>query len=204
MDGTLLDSMFIWDTIGEDYLRSRGIEPREDLKETFKNMSLKQAAEYYISEYKLPDSVQEIMDGINRMIEHLYTDVVQPKPGAVSLLKKLEKSGVRICIATATDRHLVEAALERCGLTRYFSNIFTCTEVGSGKDSTEIFELALNHLGTKKSCTVVFEDALYAVRTAKSAGFTVIGVYDVHEFGNVRAEADIYVRSLEEVRDLID
>ena len=59
MDGTLLDSMFIWDTIGEDYLRSRGIEPREDLKETFKNMSLKQAAEYYISEYKLPDSVQE-------------------------------------------------------------------------------------------------------------------------------------------------
>ena len=34
LDGTLLDSMFIWDTIGEDYLRSLGKEPHEDLKET--------------------------------------------------------------------------------------------------------------------------------------------------------------------------
>ena len=31
LDGTLLDSMFIWDTIGEEYLRSLGKEPHEDL-----------------------------------------------------------------------------------------------------------------------------------------------------------------------------
>ena len=34
LDGTILDSMFIWDTIGEDYLRSLGKEPKENLKET--------------------------------------------------------------------------------------------------------------------------------------------------------------------------
>ena len=47
LDGTLLDSMSIWDTIGEDYLRSLGKEPREDLKETFKTFTLEQSAQYY-------------------------------------------------------------------------------------------------------------------------------------------------------------
>ena len=204
LDGTLFDSMFIWDTIGEAYLHSRGIKPHENLKETFKTMSLKQAAEYYISEYGLTDSVQEIMDGVNKMIQHLYTDAVQTKPGAESLLQKLSASGVKLCIATATDRHLVEAALIRCGIMRYFSGIFTCTEVGCGKDNPEIFERALKHLGTSKEHTVVFEDALYAVKTAKAAGFTVVGVYDAHERGDVHAVADIYVCSLEEAGDLID
>ena len=44
VDGTLLDSMRVWDTIGEDYLRSIGYEPKENLKEVFKNMSLHPAA----------------------------------------------------------------------------------------------------------------------------------------------------------------
>ena len=46
LDGTLLDSMFIWNTIGEDYLRSLGKEPKENLKETFESFSLEQAAQY--------------------------------------------------------------------------------------------------------------------------------------------------------------
>lgn len=51
LDGTLLDSMFIWETIGEDYLRTLGKEPHEDLKETFMTLTLEEAAEYYREHY---------------------------------------------------------------------------------------------------------------------------------------------------------
>ena len=200
VDGTLLDSMFIWDTIGETYLRSIGYQPKENLNETFKNMSLHQAACYYQTEYGVTLSIDQIMDGVNAMLERYYRFEVPLKPGVAELLERLRQDGVKLCIATATDRHLVEAALDRCGVLSCFGEIFTCNEVGHGKDEPDIFEASLRFLGTRREETLVFDDALYAVRTAKEAGFPVAAVYDSHEKeqDKVRLLADIYLK-LEEM-----
>lgn len=201
VDGTLLDSMFIWDTIGETYLRSIGYEPREKLNEVFKNMSLFQAARYYRTEYGVTLSIDEIMNGVNAMLERYYRFEVSLRPGVAELLAQLQASGVKLCIATATDRYLVEAALERCGVLSCFGAIFTCNEVGHGKDEPDIFEEALRFLGTEKVVTVVFDDALYAVRTAKEAGFPVAVIYDSHEKNQegLRALADFYIEDFSQV-----
>lgn len=201
VDGTLLDSMFIWDTIGETYLRSIGYEPREKLNEVFKNMSLFQAARYYRTEYGVTLSIDEIMNGVNAMLERYYRFEVSLRPGVAELLAQLQASGVKLCIATATDRYLVEAALERCGVLSCFGAIFTCNEVGHGKDEPDIFEEALRFLGTEKAETVVFDDALYAVRTAKEAGFPVAVIYGSHEKNQegLRALADFYIEDFSQV-----
>ncbi len=198
VDGTLLDSMSIWDTIGADYLRSIGYEPRENLNEVFKNMSLLQAAEYYRHEYGVTRSIEEIMGGVNAMLEHFYRYDAPLKSGAAELLEQLRRKKVKLCIVTATDRYLVEAALERCGVLSYFDAIFTCNEVEHGKDEPIIFEVALHFLGTEKTRTVVFDDALYAIRTAKRAGFPVAAVYDSHEKAQeeIRTLADLYLEDL--------
>ena len=204
VDGTLLDSMFIWDTIGETYLRSIGYQPKENLNETFKNMSLHQAARYYQTEYGVTLSIDEIMDGVNAMLERYYRFEVPLKPGVAELLERLRQDGVKLCIATATDRHLVEAALDRCGVLSCFGEIFTCNEVGHGKDEPDIFEAALRFLGTRREETLVFDDALYAVRTAKEAGFPVAAVYDSHERSQaeVRARSDLYLEDLTQLVEL--
>lgn len=207
LDGTLLDSMYIWDTIGEAYLISLGIQPHENLNETFKTMSLRQAAQYYQSEYNVTLSIEEIMDGVNRMIENYYMHDVKAKDGVRQLLENLKDKGVKMCVATATDLYLAEAALRRNGILDCFSKIFTCTEVGFGKDSPQIYTQALAHLNTPKQSTVVFEDALYAVKTAKEAGFYVVGVYDKSEAkhsGEIKKRSDMYIQSFEEMRDFID
>jgi HAD superfamily hydrolase (TIGR01509 family) len=180
-DGTLFDSMFIWDTIGNDYLHSIGYEPKEDLSEVFKSMSLVQAACWYQKEYGVTLSVKEIMDGVNHMIEHYYRNVIQPKEGVPAFLQKLSDKGIRMIIATATDRTLIEAALKKYGLAHYFADILTCTAVGSGKDEPEIYRQAAKKLGTAKKDTLVFEDALYAVQTAAKDGFPVAAVWDASE-----------------------
>ena len=204
VDGTLLDSMFIWDTIGETYLRSIGYQPKENLNETFKNMSLHQAACYYQTEYGVTLSIDQIMDGVNAMLERYYRFEVPLKPGVAELLERLRQNGVKLCIATATDRHLVEAALDRCGVLSCFGEIFTCNEVGHGKDEPDIFEVALRFLGTRREETLVFDDALYAVRTAKEAGFPVAAVYDSHERSQaeVRARSDLYLEDLTQLVEL--
>jgi len=198
VDGTLLDSMSVWDTIGADYLRSIGYEPRENLNEVFKNMSLFQAAEYYRHAYGVTRSIEEITYDVNAMLERFYRYDAPLKPGAAALLERLRRKKIKLCIATATDRYLVEAALERCGVLSCFDKIFTCGEVGHGKDEAAIFEAALHFLGTEKAETVVFDDALHAIRTAKQAGFPTAAVYDSHEKAQaeIRALADLYLTDL--------
>lgn len=200
-DGTLFDSMSIWDTAGEDYLRAIGREPRKNLRQILAALSLRQGACYLKEEYGLPLSVEAIMAGINKTVEDFYFHAVQPKPGIPEMLARLHHRGVRMCIATATDRYLIEAALDRCKLSQYFPEILTCNAVGHGKDTPHIYETALAHLGTTKADTIVFEDALHAIRTAKAAGFRVIAVYDPHEpnQAEVQALADDYLTDFKEI-----
>ena len=109
-DGTLFDSMYLWDTVAESYVRSRGKEPKPTVREEVRALSLLQAAEHLKKEYDLAETPEEIMAGIDRIIEHFYRDEVQPKPGVVPFLKELRAKGVDVCIATATDRYLIESA----------------------------------------------------------------------------------------------
>lgn len=194
-DGTLFDSMFIWETAGEVYLHSIERQPQEDLQKVLKPMSLLQSAGYLKEHYGIPLSIEEIVDGINRTVEDFYFHAVDPKPGVIAWLEELKRKNIRMCIATATDWYQVEAALTRCGMRHFFSEIFTCTEVGSGKDSPLIFRAAMEHLETDRSNTVVVEDALYAIWTAKDDGFMVAAVYDAHERRqrDIRKTADVYL-----------
>ncbi len=180
-DGTLFDSMFIWDTIGAIYLRSIGIEPEENLGEKLKSFTLPQTAAYFRKAYGVPFSEDEISDGINKMVEDYYMNKVVPKPFVKDFLDGLKMRGVRMCVATVTDKYLVEAALKRCGIEEYFSKIFTCGEVGHGKTEPVIYREAMKHLKTTKKDTVVFEDSFFAASTAKADGFIVTGIFDIHE-----------------------
>ena len=205
LDGTLLDSMPIWDTVGEDYLRSRGIAPRPELNEKLKTMSLQQAVRCFQSEYGLTDSEEAILAGINGLIEDFYLFTAPLKEGVPVFLESLRQRGVKLCIATATERYLVEGALYRNGVLAYFNEIFTCGAVGHGKDEPQIYEAALRFLGTPQDTTWVFEDMLYAVRTAKAAGFPVVGVYEAWETQpeELQALSDLYILSFREMEDYL-
>ena len=194
-DGTLVDSMFIWDTIGETYLRSLGKEPKENLSETFKTFTLEQSAEYYREHYGVKLSVQEIVDHINATVTEIYRTKVTLKDGIEEFLKKLRADGVKMCVATVTDKIIVEDVLKRLGIRSYFEEIFTCADIGYSKETPHIYRAALSHLGTKKTETVVLEDAFHALITAKNDGFPVVAVYDPHEKKQalMRASADYYI-----------
>lgn len=194
-DGTLFDSMFIWKTAGDIYLRSLGKEPEKDLQKKLKTMSLLQSAAYMQRAYGLTASVEEIMDGVNRTVEDFYFNTVEPKADVIPFLERMKAQGIKMCIATATDRYQVEAALRRCGMDTFFSDIFTCSDVGHGKDEPVIFRKALEHIQTTKADTAVFEDAFHALQTAKNDGFITVAVYDSHEErqNELRRLADLYL-----------
>ena len=194
-DGTLFDSNYIWETAGERFFRSIGIAPKPGLQQEIRTMSLYQSACYIREEYGLSHGVEEIMEGINRTVENAYLQEVQPKVGVRSFLQQLRAAGIRMCIATATDRHPIEAALRRCDMLDLFDAIFTCTEIGHGKDEPVIFQKAMEFLGTDRSDTVIFEDALHGVQTAKADGFLTVGIFDpyIQEQEQLQKLCDCYL-----------
>ena len=203
MDGTLLDSMHIWNDVGPKTLRSMGIEPAPDLGPRLMLMTFRDGAALCKEEYHLSESVEEIMDLTKGRVRSFYETEVQPKPGVEKFLSLLKMEGVWMYVATNTDRDLVEAALKHTGLDGYFRGILTCAEVGVGKkDSPEIYERAMRRLRGNKKDTVIFEDALHAIRTAKAAGFRVCGVYDPSaedDQETIKSLSDYYIRSFEEM-----
>lgn len=202
-DGTLFDSMFIWDEIGERYLRSLGKEPNPSMCEAVRTLSLYQAACYLRSEYDLPLSTEGIIKGINQMIEHFYLSEILPKPGVCEFLEHMKKAGISMCIATASERYQIEAALKRCGMSQYFDAIFTCSEIGHGKEEPFIFRQAMEVCGAERNTTVVFEDAFHAALTARRDGFSVIAVYDESEKyqEEIRRLADCYLVDFVHTKD---
>ena len=196
MDGTLTDSMHDWEDIPRKYLLSCGLEPRPGLREEIRGMSIRQISDYFRSAYGMEKTIPEIYAGIDTIVEPLYREVLEPKPGVFLLLNRLREKGVRMCVASATDMHLVEMVLAQTGLKPYFSAIFTCNSVGAGKEQPVIYEKALEHLGTKKEETLVFEDAYYAAVTVKKAGFPLVGVADFYAERHkeeIKAMADWYI-----------
>ena len=196
LDGTLLDSMYIWKDAGALFLKEKGIEAPQALYEQLKAMSLQQAANYLKQQFQLSLSGAEIIDGIKAVVEKQYAEHVSLKPYVLNYLKKLQDRRVRMGVVTASEYEHAEAALQRLGILDCFEFIMTCSQAGVGKDNPAIFLKAAEKWGANPQEVAVFEDALHAVETAKAAGFFTIGVYDESakdDIENIKRTADLYI-----------
>ena len=201
-DGTLYDSMWMWHQAEKEYIASHGVPWRPDIVEKLRTLGFFGIAEYLRTEFGVNKTVEEITSGIDALMEDFYSQKVMLKPGVLTVLNSFRERGIKMCIATATDKYLTEAALQRTGVREYFGKVFNCGDEKTDKKHPDIFIRAAAFLGTDISRTIVIEDALHAARTAKSAGFRVVGVYErtaeIYQ-DEMRAVCDMFVMSIDEI-----
>lgn len=178
MDGTLLDSMKYWNTVGIEYLERLGIKFNTEKDNCVLYAGIKPFTDYCNNIYGLNKTYEEVLHGVHDIMAEKYRTVVELKPGAKSMLERFKQNGVKMCIATATEKKEATAVLKKLGILDCFSDVITTTIVGADKKSPLIYEKALELLGTSKNETYVFEDAYYAICTAKKNGFLVVGIED--------------------------
>lgn len=196
-DGTLLDSMPIWDDIGSRYLKSIGRQAEDDLAQKLFPLTFDEGVDYVIDHYQLSQTPAEVSQGIFDVVEAFYADEVNLKPGTRHLLAYLAEQKVPMVVATSSKRQGIEKAFARLNIDHYFKAIFTCDEVGKGKNEPDIFLAALEALQTPKEATYVFEDALYAIQTAQKLGLATVAIYDAYSdapAAAIQAAADYYVQ----------
>lgn len=204
LDGTLLDSSPMWQTLGARYLEFVGKTPREGIAEEMSEMTLPESARYLRRTYGIPYSSEEIMRHITRMIEKYYTEEVRLKDGVPKLLAALHSYCVHMCVATASDERLGMKALTRLGVGDFFAGAVSCSDYGA-KTSPDVFLAAADLFYALPEETMVFEDSLHAVKTAKSAGFAAAAVKDISESNQaaLKNTADFYAENLGDFADNI-
>jgi HAD superfamily hydrolase (TIGR01509 family) len=202
LDGTLIDSMGVWDDIACNFLKGRGIPVPDGIGYKLKNMSFQESAQYYIDTFALPETWEELIGIWNELAYQAYAENINLKDGAFAYLTKLAKNGIQIGLATATDRKLAVACLRRHGILSFFQAIVTLGEVGKGKEEPDIFLQVAGKLEVSPSGCVVFEDSLHAVKGAKKAGMKVWVIYDRFsecERPQLEALADRYLLGFQEL-----
>lgn len=178
MDGTLLDSMPYWRSVSSNFLRSMGIVPEEGLDRKMATFSIAEGGAYLQQHYLPHMTPQAVNDAVSAYIAHVYADEIEAKVGAVEAVRGLRAQGIRIALATASERCHTDPAFRRLGIYDCFDGIFTCTQAGRGKSHPDVFLLTARELGLEPGECAVVEDAPHALQTAKNAGFITVAVPD--------------------------
>ena len=210
MDGTLVNSLILWDVLwaklGEKYLNDKNFVPSAEDDKKVRTLTLKDAMYLIHKNYNLGEKSDEIYQLANDLLLDFYENKVELKDGVREFLEYLYVKGVKMCIASATVPELIFVAMKHCDIEKYFSKVFSCGDIGKGKEEPDVFLLAKDHLGESLEETWVFEDSLVAIETVTKIGMPAVGMYDKFNFGQERIKeiATEYIAEGETLMKLIN
>ncbi len=203
LDGTVLDSSWVWDKVDVKFLGDRGFDVPEDYVESISPMGAQKAAVYTIERFGLHnEKPKDLVREWFRMAKTEYRDKVICKPGAKSFIKRMYERGVNLAIATSSDRELFIPTLMRENILQYFHTIVTVDEVKRGKHFPDIYEEAARRISVPADQCVVFEDIITAIKGAKSGGFKVVaggGEKTLCNAEQIREISDLYISSYQQL-----
>ena len=201
-DGTLVDTMDVVVKVLLDFLHKRGIAYPENILKTISPLGYKGIAEYYVKEFSLSESPQEVYATLFNEVSDAYKNDFKAKPMADYVLRKLVSQGYSLNILTASPRELVAPCVKRLGWEKLFDNIFTTEDFRLNKSEPYVFIETAKALGRNAEDCLMIDDSLNALLNAKKAGMKTIGVYDVHSAKDelkMRASVDKYILLLDEL-----
>lgn len=178
LDGTLVDSMWMWKDIDIEFLGKYGYELPSNLQSEIEGMSFSETAEYFKNRFNLDISLDEIKAEWNQMAWNKYLNEVPLKEGVEDFLRYLKSNHIKAGIATSNSRELVNLIIESHGVKDYFDSVRTSCEVERGKPSPDIYLLVAKDLGVEVDQCLVFEDVIQGIMAGKNAGMKVCAVYD--------------------------
>lgn len=203
LDGSLVDSMWLWRSIDIEYLGKFGIPLPEDLQSKIEGMSFHETAVYFKVHFSIPDTLEQIKADWNRMAWDKYAKEVPLKPGAEEFLTYCRRHCIRLGIATSNSRELVENVIEVHGLKDYFSCIMTGSEVERGKPAPDIYLEVARQLQAEPARCLVFEDIIPGIQAGKNAGMRVCAVEDAYSVPQRQIKRELADYYIEDYRELL-
>lgn len=182
LDGTLIDTEKIYRVIWPKAIKQLGFEFSDErflsLRSLGRPFAPAKFKEWYGDDFDY-DGARKIRKGL--FDDYIAEHGIQLKKGALEILSYLHEQGIITAIATATDIARATEYMELTGLKGQFDKVISATMVSEGKPSPHVYRYACEQLGLSPKECVAVEDAPNGVKSAYSAGLSVIMVPDLTE-----------------------
>ncbi|MCR4902881.1 MAG: HAD family phosphatase [Butyrivibrio sp.] len=205
LDGSLVDSMWMWKSIDTEYLAELGYEVPSDLQLEIEGLSFYDTADYFKKRFNINNTLEEIGDKWNKMAWDKYTNEVPLKKGVKKFLELCFDKGIKFGIASSNSKELIEQVLKSRGVDCFFSTIKSGSEGYASKPSPELYLAAARDLEVDPERCLVFEDITQGIMAGKNAGMTVIAVddeYSAYQEKEKRDLADHYICDYDELIEM--
>lgn len=203
MDGTIMDSLGIWERIDYEFLeKKRGIKVPEDYVHSIAAMSFSEIANYTKKRFNLPDTPEELMQEWTDMAIHEYSHNVLMKPFVKEFIEYIKTNGKKIVLCTSSPEYFFKPALKNNGIYDLFDGFANTCEAGEGKSSPKVYLLAAEKAGASPERCIVFEDVITGIKTAASINMKTCGVYDARsevKQGEIKMLCDYYIKGFDEL-----
>ena len=200
-DGTLVDSMGMWTSAFGRLCARHGVS--DVPQERVESISLLDGCALLHDEYGVEAGADELYEEICALVRDAYEHEVELMPGARRFLDELAAAGVPMIVASSTPVRELRCCLAAHDLSRYFVDVVSTEDVGGrDKEFPDVYLEAARRLGAPREATWVFEDAPFGVRTARRAGFAVVGLMNDHDGRreeDVRPHCDVFVHGFAEL-----
>lgn len=203
LDGTLLDSTGMWRQVDGRLMAHYGKEVPLDLSETVQRMSIEEFSQFFVEEFDLPVTPEQIAQQVADMVAEEYREKLQLKPHVPEILDWLDQQDIPYGVATATYGELAEAALRRLHVWERLRFLLTEQNAGAPKTQPRIFQLAAQKLHLGRRQIAVVEDSLHALEGAKNGGFFTIGIADPENapvWKEICATATVHIHDILEMK----
>ena len=205
VDGTLIDSMWIWTNIDELFLEKYNLEKPEGFHEGMEGMSYSETAQYFLDLFpSLPHTREELEQEWYDMAYEIYTTQMELKKGAYEFIKSMYEKGMKLGIATSNNRELAEGTLKNNKVFEYMGSIWTSCEAGAGKPNPAVYLNVAKDLGVGPKHCLVFEDVANGILAGKNAGMKVCAVDDSFsrpQEAKKRELADYYIQDYDDIKN---
>jgi HAD superfamily hydrolase (TIGR01509 family) len=171
MDGVLVDSEEYICRASIEMFRGMGINAKPDDFTQFVGMGENRYIGGVAEKYGLKVNINEVKARTYAIYETLVKGKLKALPGALQFIESCRCSGLRLALATSTDKVKMEINLREIGLSQSdFDSVINGLEVERKKPFPDIYLMAAERIGLDPSECLVAEDAVSGVRAAKSAG----------------------------------
>jgi HAD superfamily hydrolase (TIGR01509 family) len=201
MDGVLVDTEHLWDEVREALTEEWGGRYTAEAQEAMMGMSSLEWSRYLHETVGLREPPERINDEVVRRMLGRYETDLPVVPGAPDAVRRVADAGLRLGVASSSNRPLIDAVLQRLGLTDLFAVTVSSEEVARGKPAPDVYAEAARRLGVEPRRAIAVEDSASGIRAARAAGMRVVAYPNRHypPSADVLELADVVLDSLDEL-----
>jgi HAD superfamily hydrolase (TIGR01509 family) len=201
MDGVLVDTEHLWDEVREELTEEWGGRYTPEAQEAMMGMSSTEWSRYLHETVGLREPPATInAEVVRRMLERYETEL-PVVPGAPEAVRRLADTGLRLAVASSSNRELIDAVLRRLELSSCFEVTVSSEEVARGKPAPDVYLEAARRLDVDPSRCAAVEDSASGIRAAHAAGMRVVAYPNRHypPAAEIVALADAELGSLDDL-----